>query len=192
MRATDVIRASAVRARGLVDDLLLYSRTVNDTLSPSVLDLRNETETALEDLSQLVIESQAEIENLAPHVKFRADPFQFARMIHNVVSNAIKYRKPNEPPKVTIASEPVADCAVRVSIVDNGIGFEAKYAEQVFEPFKRLHSPAKYPGSGIGLAICKSIADRHGWRLSIRSAPGEGTTFFITIPIYEEENSDRC
>jgi len=70
---------------------------------------------------------------------------------------------------------------VLLEITDNGIGFDEKYARTIFEPFKRLHSQTQYPGTGIGLAICKSIADRHGWRLAIKSAPGKGTTFFVTI-----------
>jgi len=74
--------------------------------------------------------------------------------------------------------------------VDSGIGFEAKYATMVFEPFQRLHSQAKYPGTGIGLAICKSIADRHGWSLAIESEPGAGATFFITLPKLPAQRSD--
>jgi PAS domain S-box-containing protein len=181
-RAKDVIRSSALRARDLVDDLLTYSRTINDVLEPSVLDLKDEIESALVDLSQLISETGSEIDNRAPHLKFEADRSQFARLMQNIVSNAIKYRKPDQVAKVLILVEPIEEGGVQISIVDNGIGFEAKYATMVFEPFQRLHSQAKYPGTGIGLAICKSIADRHGWALSIESEPGEGATFFITIP----------
>jgi PAS domain S-box-containing protein len=181
-RAKDVIRTSAVRARGLVDDLLTYSRTINDVLEPSVLDLRNEIDSALVDLSQLVSETGSEIDNRAPHLTFEADRSQFARLLQNIVSNAVKYRKPNEIAKIRILVDRVEGGGARVSIFDNGIGFEAKYATMVFEPFQRLHPQAKYPGTGIGLAICKSIADRHGWSLAIESEPGEGATFFITMP----------
>jgi PAS domain S-box-containing protein len=181
-RAKDVIRSSALRARELVDDLLTYSRTVNDVLEPSVLDLRDEIDSALVDLSQLISETGSEIDNRAPHLKFEADRPQFARLIQNIVSNAIKYRKPNQIAKVLILVDPIEAEGIRISIVDDGIGFEPKYATMIFEPFQRLHPQAKYPGTGIGLAICKSIADRHGWTLSIESQPGEGATFFITIP----------
>jgi PAS domain S-box-containing protein len=182
LRAKDVMRSSALRARDLVDDLLTYSKTMNDVLEPSVLDLRNEIDSALVDLSQLISETGSEIDNRAPHLKFEADRPQFVRLMQNIVSNAIKYRKPDETAKVLILVDPIEEGGVRISIIDNGIGFEAKYATMVFEPFQRLHSQAKYPGTGIGLAICKSIADRHGWALSIESEPGEGATFFITIP----------
>ena len=191
LRAKDVIRSSALRARELVDDLLTYSRTINDVLEPSVLDLRNEIDSALVDLSQLITETGSEIDNRAPHLKFEADRPQFVRLMQNIVSNAIKYRKPDEIAKVLILVDPIEEGGVRISIIDNGIGFEAKYATMVFEPFQRLHSQAKYPGTGIGLAICKSIADRHGWALSIESEPGEGATFFITIPRLPREQSEE-
>jgi len=182
LRAKDVIRTSALRARSLVDDLLTYSRTINDVLEPSALDLRNEIDSALVDLSQLINETGSEIDNRAPHITFEADRSQFARLLQNIVSNAVKYRKPNEIAKVQILVDSIEDGGIRISIVDNGIGFEAKYATMVFEPFQRLHSQAKYPGTGIGLAICKSISDRHGWTLAIESEPGEGATFFIIMP----------
>jgi PAS domain S-box-containing protein len=178
--ANQVISKSALRARSLVDDLLTYSKTINDAQQLQELDLRDELESALNDLSQLVSETSAEIRIEVPHLWFTADRGQFARLIINVVSNAIKYRKPNETAKVRIKSTPI-DNGVLLEITDNGIGFDEKYARTIFEPFKRLHSQTQYPGTGIGLAICKSIADRHGWRLAIKSTPGEGTTFLITI-----------
>ncbi len=181
-RAKEVIRSSALRARELVEDLLTYSRTINDAVTFDVLDLRDEIDLALEDLSQLIGETGSEIDNRAPHLQFEADRPQFRSLMQNIVSNAIKYRKPNQIAKVLIHVDDLEQGGVRISIVDNGIGFEAKYATMVFEPFKRLHSKAKYPGTGIGLAICKSIADRHGWDLSIESEPGHGATFFIAMP----------
>jgi PAS domain S-box-containing protein len=182
LHAKNVIRKAALRARTLVDDLLVYSRTVNDALALRTLDLKHEIDVALEDLSQSIGETGADVQNHAPHLVFDADASQFARLIQNIVSNALKYRKPDCIAKVRISAEILEDGGVRLSIADDGIGFEAKYADLIFEPFKRLHSEAKYPGTGIGLAICKSIADRHGWSLSIESEPGEGATFFITIP----------
>jgi PAS domain S-box-containing protein len=179
--ANQVISKSALRARSLVDDLLTYSKTINDEQQLQEVDLRDELESALGDLSQLVSETSAEIQIEVPHLPFTADRGQFARLITNVVSNAIKYRKPNETAKVRIKSTDIDGGGVLLEITDNGIGFDEKYARTIFEPFKRLHSQTQYPGTGIGLAICKSIADRHGWRLAIKSAPGKGTTFFVTI-----------
>ena len=179
--ANQVISKSALRARSLVDDLLTYSKTINDAQQLQELDLRDELESALNDLSQLVSETSAEIQIEVPRISFTADRGQFARLITNVVSNAIKYRKPNETAKVRIDCSPTDNGGALLEITDNGIGFDEKYARTIFEPFKRLHSQTQYPGTGIGLAICKSIADRHGWRLAIKSTPGKGTTFFVTI-----------
>lgn len=182
IHANNVIRTSALRARELVDDLLTYSRTINDVQQLQDLDLRDEIKFSLEDLSTLVNETGSKIEIDAPNVQFSADRSQFARLIQNIVTNAVKYRKPDQPANVRIVAELGAEGVVRLAIIDDGIGFEKKYATMIFEPFKRLHSRAKYPGTGIGLAICKSIAERHGWLLSIESEPGRGATFFITIP----------
>ena len=76
----------------------------------------------------------------------------------------------------------MGETRVRLSIADEGVGFDQKYASEIFQPFKRLHSPRDYPGTGIGLAICKAIADRYGWPLSARSRPGEGSTFEVVLP----------
>lgn len=179
--ANHVIRISALRARELVNDLLIYSRTINDAQQLRNLDLRNEILLALNDLSELINETSSSIHIDVPSTIFRADRSQFARLMHNIISNAIKYRKPDQIAKVQISATPLDENSIRLAISDDGIGFEAKYADDIFEPFKRLHTKTQYPGTGIGLAICKSIVDRHGWGISIKSAPGEGATFFITM-----------
>jgi PAS domain S-box-containing protein len=182
--ANSVMRSSALRARELVDDLLTYSRAINDAQHLQRLDLRDELALAVDDLSEAIEEARAEVSIEVPHVAFDADRSQFARLTHNIVSNALKYRKPDETPKVRIFGSPESGSIV-VGFSDNGIGFESKYQHIVFEPFKRLHPKGRYPGTGIGLAICKSIADRHGWRLSVKSQPGVGSTFYVTIPVSE-------
>lgn len=179
--ATGVVRTSALRARELVDDLLTYSRMVDAPLKLQLRDLREEVQSALADLSEAIKEAEAEISVDVESTPFRADPPKFARLMHNLVSNAIKFHRPGERPKITIVARNEGD-RVRLSIADQGVGFEAKYAKAIFEPFKRLHSKAQYPGSGIGLAICKTIADRHGWELTAESQASEGATFQIVMP----------
>jgi PAS domain S-box-containing protein len=182
--ANSVMRSSALRARELVDDLLTYSRAINDAQHLQRLDLRDELALAVDDLSEAIEEAKAEVSIEVPHFPFDADRSQFARLTHNIVSNALKYRKPDENPTVRIFGSP-ENGSIVVGFSDNGIGFESKYQHIVFEPFKRLHPKGRYPGTGIGLAICKSIADRHGWRLSVKSQPGVGSTFYVTIPVSE-------
>ncbi|WP_018266307.1 sensor histidine kinase [Methylosinus sp. LW4] len=178
--ASEVMRGSALRARELVEDLLVYSRIVEAPLKLQRRNLRVEIQSALADLSELIEESGADVSLDAPCVEFEADPPQFARLMHNLVSNAIKFRRQGETPRIAIHGH-VEDSALRLSVSDDGVGFEAKYASAIFEPFKRLHSKAEYPGTGIGLAICKTIADRHGWTLIARSQPLQGATFEVTM-----------
>jgi PAS domain S-box-containing protein len=180
--AGDVMRRSALRARELVDDLLVYSRLTDAPLKLQRRDLRVEIQSALTDLSELIEESKADIHLDVPSVEFSVDPPQFARLMHNLVSNAIKFRRPGETPRIAIASR-IADGALRLSVSDEGVGFETKYAQAIFEPFKRLHSKAQFPGTGIGLAICKTIADRHGWTLTACSQPQQGAIFELAMPI---------
>lgn len=187
--ANHVIRTSALRARELVNDLLTYSRTINDEQQLRIIDLREEIQLALDDLSELIQETGSSTEIDVSHVAIRADRSQFARLMHNIISNAIKYRKPNHISKVCITATRLDGDAIRLAIIDDGIGFEAKYADAIFEPFKRLHTRTQYSGTGIGLAICKSIVDRHGWSISIDSAPGAGATFFITMPVAPEASN---
>ncbi|HXY59373.1 MAG TPA: ATP-binding protein [Methylocystis sp.] len=181
--ARAVIRNSALRARQLVDDLLSYSRAINDAQQLQRLDLHDEIVAAVDDLSEIVNGSGAAVEIEAPHVSFEADRSLFARLIHNIVSNAIKYRRPDVPAKVRIAVELKEPGKAHVTVSDNGVGFEMRYAATILEPFKRLRSRAEYPGTGIGLAICKSIVDRHRWELSVNSRPGVGSTFTVTLPV---------
>jgi PAS domain S-box-containing protein len=186
-QATEIIRKSALRARNLVDDLLTYSRTINDTQELEELDLREEIDAALGDLSQAIADTNAQVILDVPHQKFRADRSQFARLMQNILSNAIKYRKPDVAPRIVVRSTPLDGVGFLLEITDNGIGFDEKYARTIFEPFRRLHSQSQYPGTGIGLAICKSIADRHGWSLSIKAAPGAGASFFIAVDGSQEK-----
>ncbi len=111
-----------------------------------------------------------------------ANRAQLGRLIQNIVSNAIKYHKPDAAPAIEIRAALVGPARATLSIADDGIGFEEKFARQIFEPFKRLHGMAEYSGTGIGLAICKAIADRYGWTIGVRSRPGEGATFTLTLP----------
>ena len=188
--ANKVIRTSALHARELVDDLLVLSSTINSTLQLQIIDLREAIEIALRELSEAIIETNTIITIELPRVAINVDRSSFGRLIQNIVSNAIKYRKPGGGARIKITAAPVDGSAIRLAIADDGIGFEEKYAQTIFEAFKRLHSSADYPGTGIGLAICKAIVDRHGWRVSVKSQPSEGATFLFIIPISSPEAAE--
>jgi signal transduction histidine kinase len=112
------------------------------------------------------------------------DPFQMQQMFELLLDNAIKFRREGVPPLVRIDAAPVPgeDGAHAVRIADNGLGFEEQYGERIFRPFERLHGRGKYPGAGLGLAICRKIAERHGGHLTARGEPGEGSILTLVLP----------
>ena len=121
-------------------------------------------------------------------------------LLQNLISNAVKYRDAERLPHVTIAatidSPPPAAPAganvrrARITIADNGIGFDEQYREQIFEPFQRLHGPDEYQGTGIGLAICRKIVHRHGGTISATSRVGEGSVFTFTLPLCDQDAAE--
>jgi light-regulated signal transduction histidine kinase (bacteriophytochrome) len=115
-----------------------------------------------------------------PLPKVMADPLQLSQVLQNLISNAIKFHG-GEKPHIHISAEQKEKEWV-FSVNDNGIGIPAEYSERIFEIFQRLHNKKEYPGTGIGLATCKKIVERHGGRIWVKSEPGKGSTFYFTIP----------
>ena len=118
------------------------------------------------------------LENLP---QMSVDRNQIKQLFQNLISNAIKFRKPDHTPVIHIKSRKEANSWV-ITVIDNGIGFDQKYINKIFRPFQRLHGRLTYEGSGMGLAICRKVAERHGGTISARSSPGEGASFIIRLP----------
>jgi len=170
----------ATRMQALINDLHTYSQAGTEAIDRECTPFTRIVEQALQNLRVAIDESGASVryENLPDVV---IDPIKMTQVIQNLVGNAIKFRKQSVTPEIDIAAE--AKNAVWVfSVRDNGIGFDPKYREQIFGAFQRLHGGGTYPGSGIGLSVCRRIIGHHGGQLWAESAPDAGSTFFFTLP----------
>lgn len=179
-RYLQFIVRGAARMSSLVKDLLDYARLATEEERPTSTALDEDVETALSHLDQSIAESGAIITHDALPV-LQVDRGQMVRLFQNLLGNAIKYGKPDEPPKVHISAKK-RETDWMISVRDNGIGFDPGSAATIFEPFKRLHTAAEYPGTGVGLAICRKIIQSQGGRIWAESEPGEGATFHFTLP----------
>jgi PAS domain S-box-containing protein len=167
----------------LINDLLAYSRVGSSSKSFETVNTETTLEKALANLNAAINESDAEITHgLLPTVF--ADDSQLTLLFQNLISNAIKFHS-NTPPRIQVAAEQDSRGWV-FSIQDNGIGIDPEYAERIFVIFQRLHTRGDYPGTGIGLAICKKIVECHGGRIWVESVLGKGTKFYFTLPYKQE------
>jgi PAS domain S-box-containing protein len=170
----------ATRMQMLIDDLLAYSRVGRPGVTRQLTDCGAALDQALRSLSAVVQESGASIDRTdLPTIL--GIPVQLALLFQNLVGNAIKFRHPERPVRIEIRARRESDDWV-FSVTDNGIGIEAQYFERIFLIFQRLHSRADYRGTGIGLALCRRIVEQHGGRIWVESEPGNGTTFFFSLP----------
>jgi PAS domain S-box-containing protein len=168
----------AVRMQRLINDLLRYSRVSTQGKTFAVIDSQAALGEALLNLAIAIEESRAIVVNDdLPTVCTYA--IQLSLLFQNLIGNAIKFRG-TDLPRIYISACDLG-CEWRFAVKDNGIGIDAQYAEKVFMIFQRLHTRAEYPGTGIGLAICKRIVERHGGRIWFESEPGFGSAFYFTI-----------
>lgn len=170
----------ANRMQRLINDLLTYSRVGTRGQPLALTEVETALDTALANLEMAVTENQAVVSH-DPLPKVLADETQLSQLFQNLIGNALKFRSA-EPPTVHVSTER-RDHEWLFSVRDNGIGLEPQYAERIFVIFQRLHRPGDYPGTGIGLAICKRIVERHGGRIWVESQPDQGATFYFTLPV---------
>lgn len=177
-------RDGAQRMDRLVLDLLEYSRIGRIAPPKETLTLRQIVDDAVRPL-----QAQTEAEGGAVRVEDGLDDLppvfgcrdELARLVQNLVANALKYHHPDRPPLVTLSARRDG-AAVVLSVADNGIGIDPQYFDRIFMIFQRLHTREQYPGTGIGLAICKRVAEQHGGRIWLESTPGQGSTFHVRLP----------
>lgn len=175
-----VIRQSALRMQDMMKSLLVYSRVGHADRQKEMVDCGAVVKRVLADLQFLLDNAEARVE-VGPLPRVWAWEDRLQQVFQNLIENAAKYRKAEVPPWITVSAEQVGG-EWQFSVSDNGIGFKQDYAEKVFGLFKRLHGINSYGGSGIGLAVCKRIVERHGGRIWVESREGVGTTFRFTIP----------
>jgi signal transduction histidine kinase len=183
-----MLNASA-RMQTLINDLLTFSRVTSKAQPFVPVDLAKITREVLSDLEVRIQETGGRVE-VGEMLNIDADPLQMRQLLQNLIGNALKFHRDETPPLVKLHSNRLngnGDC--QIVIEDNGIGFDEKYVERIFVVFQRLHGREKYAGTGIGLAVCRKIAERHGGNITASSKPGQGATFTVTLPIHHNQGT---
>ena len=178
------LQSSVGRMQSLMNDLVFYSNIVSsEKKSTQVVDLNKIIQEILLDFEIEIKKTNGKVEasTLSP---IEADSFQIRGLFHNLISNALKYKKAGESPQIKIEGHVPSSRAdlYEIHFQDNGIGFDEKYKSKIFKPFKRLHGNDEFAGTGLGLALCKKIVERHGGQIDVKSIVNEGTTFIVTLP----------
>jgi signal transduction histidine kinase len=179
------MQSGSMRMQALIDALLTYSRVTTKAqplvpvnLDQVLIEVTSDLEVAIESLRAEVI--------VGPLPTLAADNTQMHQLFQNLVGNALKFHRPGVTPHITISTAPCDEVGwCRIEVADNGIGFEMQYAERIFQVFQRLHGRSEYEGTGVGLAICRKIVERHGGAIYAESTPGAGTRFVLHLPLGE-------
>jgi PAS domain S-box-containing protein len=202
------------RMQALINDLLTFSRVTTKGRPFAQVNLAEVAGQVVADLEARIRDTGGQVE-IGELPVLDADPTQMRQLLQNLIGNALKFHRQGEPPRVKVHSrllhegdgalrhdlrvagawagdhastEPARSCC-EIMVQDNGIGFEEKYCDRIFAPFQRLHGRGEYEGTGIGLAICKKIVERHGGAITARSSPGLGATFLVTLPLRQTKGA---
>lgn len=176
----------AARMRALLDDLLRYSRAGGLDPARAPVDVDEVLAGELRSLGPAITDAGATVVVEGPMPVIDADPVQLGQLLQNLIANAVKFHAPGRPSRVVVrATRDEPGAAWLLSVSDDGIGIEPRQQERIFQVFQRLHAQEEYEGTGIGLAICRRIAERLGGTIDVVSAPGAGSTFTVSIPDVE-------
>ena len=188
--------SSTRRMRTLIHDMLTLSR-VDSRAQPFLqIDLNEVVQEAIDNLRQGIVETKAEI--TVEHLpEIEADRIQMVQLFQNLLGNAIKYRRPEVSPKIEIRartfetskSEFLEETVCEIVVRDNGIGFDSQHSDKIFTIFERLHGNEQYTGTGVGLAVCKKVVQRHGGSIRADGEKGVGSTFIVTLPVSHEKDA---
>jgi signal transduction histidine kinase len=194
------MEGAAARMQNLIDDLLELSRVTTKAQPFISVDLSEVALDVVSDLEARIDQEGGRVEvSGLPNVE--ADRLQMRQLLQNLIGNALKFHREKEAPVVKVYGrllqkreeelnmEPAYSGVCQIFVEDNGIGFDEKYLDRVFAPFHRLHSRAAYAGTGMGLPICRKVVERHGGSITAKSAPGQGATFIVTLPIKQAKGT---
>jgi signal transduction histidine kinase len=196
------MQSAASRMRTLILDLLEFSRVTTRARPFVSVDLAEVGREVLCDLETRIEQTGGAVE-LGDLPAIDADPTQMRQLLQNLIGNALKFGREDQPSIVRVYGqllktrpEGAADTVssgelYELSVEDNGVGFDQKYVDRIFNPFQRLHGRGEYEGTGIGLAICRKIAERHGGSITATSSPGQGATFVVTLPV-RQPRGEQC
>lgn len=198
------MQSAAARMQTLINDLLTFSRIIRSSQPFMPVDLESVTKEVLGDLEVRIEKSNAQVQvGRLPTIE--ADPTQMRQLMQNLIGNALKFQTPGATPMIQIDAQLVTRDQIRedagfpkpppsakpddkfcvLTVQDNGIGFEEQYLEKIFAVFQRLHGRGEYEGTGVGLAVCRRITDRHGGLITAQSKPGEGSIFIVILPLLQ-------
>jgi signal transduction histidine kinase len=196
------MQSAATRMHSLINGLLMYSRVTTKAHPFKPVDLGTVIEDVISDLELRIDQSGAKVE-VSELPTIDADPIQMHQLLQNLVSNALKFSNKDEPLVVTVSSSLIQDNEngsdssrassdqYEITIEDTGIGFDEKYADRIFGVFQRLHGKNEYEGTGIGLSVCKKIAERHGGSIAAKGTLGEGAKFIVTLPTKHSDGEEE-
>jgi signal transduction histidine kinase len=177
------------RMQTMIKDLLAFSRVITKGQPFTQVDLVQVSQEVVSDLEIRIARSGGRVE-IGELPTLEADPMQMRQLILNLLGNGVKFQRPNVPPLVKIYSLYSDDSGtVRFAVEDNGIGFDPQYTKRIFQPFERLHGKNRYEGTGMGLAICQKIVERHHGEIIAKSVPDQGSTFIVTLPLRQPEQA---
>jgi PAS domain S-box-containing protein len=185
------MKNAAGRMQTLINDLLAFSRVTTKAQPFRAVELDSVVQGVLCDLETRIERSGGRVE-VGKLPALDAEPVQMRQLMQNLIGNALKFRRAEEAPLVKVDSAPAEAGFCCLIVSDNGIGFEEKYLDRIFAPFQRLHGRNEFEGTGIGLALCKKIAELHGGSITAESRPGEGARFMVTLPLRQSAAQGGC
>jgi light-regulated signal transduction histidine kinase (bacteriophytochrome) len=180
---------ASLRMQALINDLLAFSRVSTRAEIFNKVDMNSLIQDVISDLEDQIDRTQGRVEISALPV-IEADPIQMHQLLQNLINNGLKFHQKDIPPFIQVSAK-ISGNTCQISVQDDGVGFDPQYLDRIFKPFQRLHSRQEYEGSGMGLAICRRIVERHSGEITAISAPGAGSTFIVILPIIHSngENS---